>query len=59
MKEKPSVSDNKNSDFWCFDEPNSNMTDKTYFFFAYIKDVDKDYQLVINGELININVIKK
>ena len=59
LKEKPSISDNKNSDFWCFDEPNSNMTDKTYFFFAYIEDVDKDYQLVINGELININVIKK
>lgn len=52
--QKVNISDNRGTNFLCFEESSAEITIKSYTFYAYVEDIDDNYTIQINDEIINI-----
>lgn len=52
---KAAVSDNRGSDFWCYEESSAPQM-KVYSFYAFVKDLDNSYQFTINNKTVTVRL---
>lgn len=54
--EKPIVSDNMKSSFWCVEEPDLLTAKNSYSFYGYVEDINNQYQIQVNSETVDIKI---
>ncbi len=52
---KADVSDNRGSDFWCYEESTAPQA-KVYSFYAFVKNLDNNYQFTINDKTVTVQL---